>query len=295
MNMGLERWIGTIAGLGAGIALLYYMYGPRLPLGGEPEAEPAPIEAPAPTPESAAAAPPHYPVPEAPMPAAEPAPAPKAAPAPAPRAAPAEIPPDLAASDSTLHDAAAGLFGDEVVENFLIPDRIIQNIVVTVDSLDREPVPLRFRAVSNVPELPVVEKDGDTLTLSEENGARYRPLIAAVEAADAKAVASLYLRYYPLFERAYHELGYPDAYFNDRVVKVIDHLLAAPDPPGPIQLVRPKVLYRYADPALEELSSGQKMMIRIGPDNAAMVKAKLREIRSVIAAEPGAKPEARRG
>lgn len=39
---------------------------------------------------------------------------------------------------------------------------------------------------------------------------------------------ALYVQLYPLFQQANVELGYPKSHFNDRVVTVIDHLLAAP-------------------------------------------------------------------
>ncbi|HQU43635.1 MAG TPA: DUF3014 domain-containing protein, partial [Pirellulales bacterium] len=42
-------------------------------------------------------------------------------------------------------------------------------------------------------------------------------------------------------------------YFNDRLVSVIDHLLAAPEPAGPVALVQPKIIYKFADPQLESL------------------------------------------
>ncbi|MEJ2700374.1 MAG: DUF3014 domain-containing protein, partial [Desulfuromonadales bacterium] len=64
----------------------------------------------------------------------------------------------------------------------------------------------------------------------------------------------------------------------------IDHLLAAPEVQGPIRVVRPSVRYKFADPDLEALSAGQKILIRMGPDNAAKVKAKLREIRQELTA-----------
>ncbi|HKO66785.1 MAG TPA: DUF3014 domain-containing protein, partial [Burkholderiaceae bacterium] len=56
-----------------------------------------------------------------------------------------------------------------------------------------------------------------------------------------------------------------------------------PDVKAPIVLVQPKVLHQYADPELEALSAGQKAMIRVGPDNASVLKAKLREIRYRVA------------
>ena len=57
---------------------------------------------------------------------------------------------------------------------------------------------------------------------------------------------------------------------------MIDHLLATPDVAGPIKLTQPGVFYQYADPSIEERSAGQKLMIRLGSQNAAVVKEKLR-------------------
>jgi hypothetical protein len=43
------------------------------------------------------------------------------------------------------------------------------------------------------------------------------------------------------------------------------------------------VRYEFADPELSALSSGQKALVRMGPENARRVKAKLRELRAAIA------------
>jgi Protein of unknown function (DUF3014) len=69
------------------------------------------------------------------------------------------------------------------------------------------------------------------------------------------------------------------------VIVVIDHLLAAPEPVAPIELAQPKVMYQFADPALEERSAGQKIMMRTGLDNELRLKAKLREIRKALVAD----------
>ena len=45
-------------------------------------------------------------------------------------------------------------------------------------------------------------------------------------------------------------------------------------------------MYTYADPALEARPAGQKLLIRMGPENAAAIKAKLTELRAVITAAP---------
>ena len=119
--------------------------------------------------------------------------------------------------------------------------------------------------------------------LSDSNFERYAPLVKIVQNADSAQLAALYRRYYPLFQQSYVDLGYPDGYFNDRLVTVIDHLLATPSVKQPIALVQPKIVYQYADPELEALSAGQKALLRVGPENAAVIKAKLREIRFRVA------------
>jgi flagellar biosynthesis/type III secretory pathway protein FliH len=93
----------------------------------------------------------------------------------------------------------------------------------------------------------------------------------------------LYVRLYPLFQQAYEELGNLDGYFNDRVIEVIDDLLATPEIIGPIALTQPHVMFEFADAELESRSTGQKLLLRMGPENAARVKAKLREFRERIA------------
>ena len=75
---------------------------------------------------------------------------------------------------------------------------------------------------------------------------------------------------------------YPDGYFNDRLVQVIDHLLATPEVVDPIELVRPHVLYEYSDPDLEALSSGQKLLLRMGTDNGKKIKNTLRKLRGLV-------------
>jgi len=107
---------------------------------------------------------------------------------------------------------------------------------------------------------------------------------------DTRALYDLYRQRYPLFQRAYQDLGYPQGYFNDRLVEVIDHLLATPEVKVPVELVRPNVLWQYLDPELESRSSGQKLLLRLGPDNAAVVRTKLRELRALLVST--AKPAA---
>ncbi|AMN48380.1 hypothetical protein ACG33_14995 [Steroidobacter denitrificans] len=191
--------------------------------------------------------------------------------------------PSLANSDHDVQASLDGLFGSSI-DAFLIPQNLIRRFVVTVDNLPRKKVALQLRPLKPVPGELVTSNDlqGRELTLSAENYVRYTPVVDLLRKADAAQLTALYRRYYPLFQEAYGDLGYPDAYFNDRLVEVIDHLLATPEIDGPIHLTRPSVYYQFADPALEERSEGQKLLLRMGSSNAAVIKDMLRELREEV-------------
>lgn len=192
-------------------------------------------------------------------------------------------PATLDASDPALRDALAGLFKDNKLPDFVQPMNLIRNLVATIDNLPRSKAAPRLWPVQPTSGSLATSNSGGNLIIAPDNSARYAPVVALVNAVDTKQLVAIYVRFYPLFQQAYRELGYPDSYFNDRLVAVIDHLVATPDVKAPIALVQPKVLYQYADPELEALSAGQKAMIRVGPDNASVLKAKLREIRYRVA------------
>lgn len=196
---------------------------------------------------------------------------------------PAETPlPAINESDAPFRDSLSGVFGRDAVSQFLAPNDVIRRMVVTIDNLPRKKVAVERRPILPTGGTFATSGSDESLTLSPNNYARYAPLVRMVEAADAKQLTALYFRYYPLFQGAYEDLGYPKGYFNDRLVVVIDDMLATPQVKGPIKLVQPRVFYEFADPALESKSAGQKLLIRMGTENAAALKAKLTEVRNII-------------
>jgi hypothetical protein len=194
--------------------------------------------------------------------------------------------PELADSDAPLRDALAGLSSADAVKDFLVPQDLIRKIVVTVDNLPRQKVAVEKRPANPAAGSFLVNGDELHATLDQRNFERYKPMVAVISKLDAKQLGALYIHYYPLFQQSYQNLGYPNGYFNDRLVEVIDNLLSTPEPKGPIELVRPNVMYTYADPSLEGRTAGQKLLIRMGPENAKAIKAKLIELRAVITAGP---------
>ena len=194
--------------------------------------------------------------------------------------------PDLPNSDSPLRDALAQISGADAVKDYLVPEDLIRRLVVTIDNLPRQKVAVDKRPTNPIP--GSFAADGDELhsTLNQRNFERYKPMVAAISKLDMQQLGAVYIHFYPLFQQSYQNLGYPTGYFNDRLVEVIDAMLATPEPAGPIELVRPNVMYTFADPALEARPAGQKLLIRMGPQNAQAIKAKLTELRAVITAGP---------
>ena len=204
---------------------------------------------------------------------------------PVPQAEARPLPP-LGASDPAMLDALRPLFGAQALERFFNLEDFVRRIVATVDNLPHEAVSTRLNPVRPVGGLPITQGHDATLMLAPDNAKRYAAHVRALELVDARQLVAIYFHFYPLFQQAYVELGYPNGHFNDRLVDVLDHLLDAPEVKGPIRLATPKVLHEFADPELESRSAGQKMLIRLGADNAARVKAKLRELRGQVARGP---------
>lgn len=190
--------------------------------------------------------------------------------------------PALADSDRFMLDALAGLVGNKSLMKFFHTERIIRNIVATIDNLPRRRAPMNVMPVERAPGQFIVAGTEDDPAISPKNAARYTPYVRIAAAIDPKKLVELYVRLYPLFQQAYEELGYPKLYFNDRLIVAIDNLLAAPDIKEPVKLVRPNVFYLFADPSLEERSIGQRILMRTGSRNEAIIKGKLREIKQEL-------------
>lgn len=200
--------------------------------------------------------------------------------------------PPLDSSDNAVVAALARLPGAEGLAELLIARGLIPHIVATVDALPRHTIGASI--------LPLQTPKGDFATatangqtvLDAKDYARYAPYMKIVAAVDPRALVRWYVHWYPLFLQAYRGLGYPHGYFNDRLIVAIDDMLAAPNARPPVALVKLQDgHYAFADPTWESLSVGQKLMIRIGPDNERELKAKLRTIRALLlgkAPEPAA-------
>jgi hypothetical protein len=203
---------------------------------------------------------------------------------------------DRSAAPLDVASALNDLFGSRAVQSMFALDDFPRRFVATVDNLGLSNAPSRLWPVNVASGRFVVDHADGGEVIGADNAARYTPFVTLIEGIDLRRAVATYAHLYPLFQRAYEELGYPRRYFNDRLVDVIDGLLVTPEPSsppkvhlppinGPVRPARPWVLYEFDDPALQSLTAGQKIMVRMGLANERRVKAKLVELRGRIASK----------
>lgn len=175
----------------------------------------------------------------------------------------------------TLEENLKQWIGEDRLFALLQVENLIQRFVATIDSLPEKSISRHH--------LPVTPPGGSFLVtndrISPANGKRYTLYLDLIEGLGVEHAVSLYVLFYDLFQSAYRNLGYPDGHFNDRFVEVIDHLLATPKLDASPLVTKPLLVYKYVDPELEQLSAGQKLMLRIGSENRARLENVLLPLR----------------
>ncbi len=214
-----------------------------------------------------------------------------------PSAAKAPLP-SLQEADAYVRQALSDFLDAKDMLRFLQPEQFVAHLVATVDNLPRPHATVALWPVTPTPGRFTVGSGDDSAaalsgTIHPDNYLRYSPFVAFVEAVDTTNAVALYVHLYPLFQQAYRDLGYPNGSFNDRLVEVIDHLLALPVHVEPLHVSRPDVkgehrprapwvTYEFTDPTLNDLSTGQKMLLRAGAVNHQRLRTKLMAIRAQL-------------
>jgi len=192
-----------------------------------------------------------------------------------------EIIPDplplLNESDPEITRALAEITGADPLAEYLVKSEAISRMVATVDALTSRQVPAQINPIKPAGGKFVTEKDGESIIMSADNFARYDGYVTLLQNVDSDALAALYQHYYPLIQQAWEQNG-GEGSLNERLLEVIDHLLQTPDVPGPVYLTKPEAVYLFEDPELEAMTAGQKILVRMGSANAAVVKEKLLEL-----------------
>jgi hypothetical protein len=239
---------------------------------GEDVLEPAPPPAVEPAPEAPPLGASEPLAPEAPEPVVEPAPSP----------APGEPRVALADSDALARELAGAVSRSALLAPALREAGLVERFVAIVDQLAEGNAPRR--------DLAFLRPQGAFLVLGREpdlrtdpsSYSRYDALAQAIAGIDSRAAVSAYRRLAALCEESYRALGYPEGGFEQRLRTALALLGSTPQIDASPALIAQVKRYEFADPDLESLTDAQKQLLRMGPKNAALVVAKLREIEAAL-------------
>ena len=186
--------------------------------------------------------------------------------------------PSLNQSDEFVFEGLRAFQNGVALVGLLANDQLIRKFVVFVENISRGEFPqtgLPYRAIGQ--EMPVTNIDENLFVMDESANARFDKVIETFVEIDTDHAMVLYRTLSPLFQQAYAEIGFRDVNFDDTLRDAITNVLRTTNIVGPFQLVKPSVMYLYADASVENLQEVHKQLIRIGPNNTAQLKVKLRQ------------------
>lgn len=179
------------------------------------------------------------------------------------------------ASPVLIEEAAAAGLAVDVVDS----ENVVRKLVVLAESMANGEIVREAMVVRGPESRFVVQEIDHQLYIDERTYARFDDLALWFYNLDTDALVALFNRFEPLFVEAHDEIKQPGSRLRNRILDAIAILLDTPEPTGLLALKDDKVMYTFADPELEALPPAQKQLLRLGPDNRALVKTKLREIR----------------
>jgi hypothetical protein len=191
--------------------------------------------------------------------------------------------PSLNASDSFVFENIRALQNGIELVSYLVNDQIVRKFVVFVENISRGEFPqngLPYRSMQT--EMAVRNIDENLFVMDDSAYVRFDQIVSTFIDVDTDAAITLYKMLSPLFQQAYAEIGFRNVSFDDTLRLAISNVLQANELDGPFQLVKPSVMYLYADTGIENLQAVHKQLIRIGPANTEKLRAKLLEFSSQL-------------
>jgi len=186
----------------------------------------------------------------------------------------------LKTSDVVVRQLVAELSSRPELVAWLANEDLIRRFVAAVDNTANGISPTtQLGFLRPKGSFEVIEK-GDKVLVDPESYTRYDLLTQVFISLDNDGAATLYGELEPLMDDAFAEISPPGSSFSDRLDTAMDHLLEVTPPTGEPELNRKVVTYLWADESLETLSGAQRQLLRMGPDNVLLIKAKLRELKA---------------
>lgn len=188
--------------------------------------------------------------------------------------------PALNESDDFIRSSLQELRTGAAFLAIVTDQQLVRRFVVFVDNVAKggalPQTDLPYRRLQQ--EMPVRSVDANLFTMDATANSRFNQVVDTFVAMDPEQIMVLYRMLLPLFQEAYAEIGFRDVDFTDTLQQALRYVVSTETPQGALQMVKPSVMYLYADASIENLSDVQKQLIRLGPENSDKVKTQLRAL-----------------
>jgi hypothetical protein len=192
-------------------------------------------------------------------------------------------------SDPLVRQLTKAIASDPRLATWLVNDDLIRRFAASVANI-AEGVSPRKQLEFLKPTTPfrVVERKGEgeegraRVWLDPLTGHRYDAAAEAFASLPVDTVTAVYQRLRPLLFRAYADLGYPHANFDDALHTAILEIWHTPIRDGDIELISAGAGYQYADPELESMSGAQKQFFRMGGRNQRLIRTQMAAIAQAL-------------
>jgi hypothetical protein len=202
---------------------------------------------------------------------------------PPPPPAPVEEPlPRLEESDDAVRDAVGDIPLGTAGQQYLIPGNIIERSASVVYLMAQGDVPYKLLPVSRPKAAFPISDDGTQVVTDPAGFERYDALTQWLQSLNLESLLSSLEWFIPLFREAWSYYGEDPAAFDMAVVMTLDLVIATPEVDlSEARLIRKEAVWIFEDPAIEGLAPIQKQVLRMGPENAEIVKAKATKARGL--------------
>lgn len=196
--------------------------------------------------------------------------------------------PPLDNSDTFVRNSLENLSETTTWKTWISTAQPVRKFTQFMDNVARGKVPhkyFRFMAPSGTFKVRTVSDD--VYVLDPVSYHRFDAVAKCIDSLDAAMVVSAYEKLESLVNAAWSELKSDQVsgknhVFDQVLLSAIKKIRSAPAITDEIRLIRPSVMYKYADPKLEHLNAVSKQMIRMGPVNTRIIQKKLDEIEALF-------------
>ena len=190
--------------------------------------------------------------------------------------------PRLEESDDAVRDALGDIPLGTAGQQYLMPGNIIERSASLIYLMAQGDVPYKLFPVSRPKAAFPISDDGSQVVTDPAGFKRYDALTQWLESLELEPLLSSLESFIPLFREAWSYYGEDRAAFDMAVVMTLDLVIATPEIDlSEARLIRKEGVWRFEDPAIEGLAPIQKQVLRMGPENAKILKAKAEQMRGL--------------